>query len=336
MKKISGKEVLDKVIESGLVGRGGAGYSTAVKWDRMSKNNHELIYMVVNGSEGEPLTKKDEYILDNKIEMLMRGVAYAYKLFSQTKTIYIYLRKDLYARYKRDLERLGVKFGLPVEVFREPGGYLCGENTTLINTIDKKRWEPRLKPPYCSVCGIHEKPTLVNNIETYYRVAEIVEGKYDNNRFYTILGEIKNPGVYDEKNKIKLLKLLKKTSNNVNKDNFVQVGGGASGKYYFYDEFSDLGVDTGTGSIMVYDVKKNSFNKLVKQKVQFALEENCGKCTPCREGVYRLWEMCKNNIKEKEYIDICDNMAKTSFCGLGQGVGASLLSLIEKKDKIWS
>jgi NADH:ubiquinone oxidoreductase subunit F (NADH-binding) len=336
MKKISRQKILAKVVKSKLVGRGGSGYSTADKWTRMTDKNPELMYMVVNGSEGEPLTKKDEYILENRLDQLMRGVAYGYKLFPQTKTIYIYLRKDFFGKYKVKIEHLAKEFELPVVVFKEPGGYLCGENTTLINTIEGKRWEPRGKPPYCSDFGIWGKPTLVNNIETFFRVGEIVEGNYKNSRFYTISGEVKYPGVYDKSCEISLTELLSETKNLLTQNNFMQIGGGASGLYYASYEISKCLPNTGTGAVAVYDSKKITFEQLMKSKLEFLLKENCGKCIPCREGVYRLDELVrKDEINIKMIKKICLAMAKTSFCGLGIGAGESLLSLVLKKDNIW-
>ncbi|GAB4219740.1 MAG: hypothetical protein Fur009_7280 [Candidatus Microgenomates bacterium] len=332
------EDIIDKIKNSGLCGRGGAGYPTGIKWEEMYKKNYPLIYICVNGSEGEPGTKKDGYILENYLKELIEGIKVAYFLFPQTKNIYLYLRKDYFEKYKDKINSL--KENLPLEVFKEPGGYLCGENTVLVNSIEGKRWEPRRKPPYLSEKGLWGAPTIVNNIETFYRIYEIVNNKYKNNRFYTIGGLAKNPGVYDLPIEITIAEVLKLTDNQITKDNFFQLGGGASGIFYTFDEINSQSANFGTGVILIYNKNKTNLTEIFYEKLSFLIKENCGKCIPCREGLYQLFELTKNNfLVDKKYSqkieDLIENLKTASFCGLGSGAGQAFKSLWQKKDKIW-
>jgi len=338
MKQQSPEELLAKIEQAKLVGRGGSGYSTAIKWKEMFLKHHETIYMAVNGSEGEPGTLKDGYILASYLEELLRGINTAYTIFPQTQTIYLYLRKDYFKTYEKQINEL-VKATyphLPLVVFEEPGGYLCGENTVLVNAIEKQRLEPRKKPPYISEMGILGKPTIVNNVETFYQIGKIANGAYHDTRLYSISGAVPNPGVFEAPNTITVSDLLKQTNNGIEKTAFLILGGGASGVYLTQDELATTGANKGTGAIIVFDSSTCTFLSHLKEKLSFLIQENCGKCTPCREGVYRLHEMIVNSAWDQaRATDIARVLAKTSFCGLGVGAGNSLLSLFDKKDTIW-
>jgi NADH:ubiquinone oxidoreductase subunit F (NADH-binding) len=326
--------IIEKIKQSGLCGRGGAGYPTGIKWEKMYKKNYPLIYICVNGSEGEPGTKKDGYILQNYLKELIEGIKIAYQIFPQTKEIYIYLRKDYYEKYKKPIEDL--KNNLPLIVFKEPGGYLCGENTVLINSIEGKRLIPRSKPPYCSEIGLWEKPTLVNNIETFFRVYQIVNNQYQKTRYYTLTDtKTKRTDVYDLSLNLTIDQVLRETGFYPNEDFFVQAGGGASGSFFTKEEIKNQKADLGTGAIIIYYPKNTTFEDLLNEKLDFFLKENCGFCTPCREGIYYLSQIKDKNEKIEEIAEIANTLYYTSFCGLGEGAGSLFKSLITKKDKIW-
>lgn len=333
------QQLLGKIEAANLVGRGGSGYSTAVKWKEMFAKQHKSIFMAVNGSEGEPGTLKDGYILEQHLEALLDGIATAYRIFPQTKTIYLYLQKKYFATYKERIEEI-VRTNyshLPVIVFEEPGGYLCGENTVLVNAIEGRRLEPRRKPPYISEVGIAGEPTIVNNLETFYQVGQIAKDAYHDTRFYSLTGDIPHPGVFDESNIITVQDLLTKTNNVPNAPYFVQLGGGASGIYLTPDELEKTSANRGTGAVIIYETANHPLQKLLQEKFAFLLAENCGKCTPCREGIFRLHEMVKTNTWDEAFARrIASALAKTSFCGLGIGAGNALLSLLSKKGKIWT
>ncbi len=338
MKQQSPEELLAKIEEAKLIGRGGSGYSTAIKWKEMYAKHHETIFMAVNGSEGEPGTLKDGYILASHLKELLEGINTAYTIFPQTKSIYLYLRKDYFATYEKQINEFAKSAypHLPLVVFEEPGGYLCGENTVLVNAIEKQRLEPRRKPPYISEVGILGKPTIVNNLETFYQIGKIANDEYQDTRLYSISGAVSHPGVYDAPNTITVADLLKQTNNEIEKTAFLILGGGASGVYVTYNDLTTTKANKGTGAIIVYDSTTCTFLSHLKEKLSFLIKENCGKCTPCREGIYRLHEMIVNNAWDQTRAnDIASVLAKTSFCGLGVGAGNSLLSLFDKKDGIW-
>lgn len=335
---LTSEKLLDAINLAHLVGRGGSGYSTATKWKEMYDKKHPEIYMAVNGSEGEPGTLKDGYILKHHLDALLFGIDCAYSIFLQTKTIYLYLRKDYFTEFREAIEVLIKKAypKLPLVVFCEPGGYLCGENTVLVNAIEEKRLEPRRKPPYISTKGLFGLPTIVNNLETFYRVGQIANGTYQDTRLYSITGEVQHPGVYDAKNNITVEKLLIQTNNPISQSAFVQLGGGASGMYVPYEKLAETPANRGTGALLIYDARKISFESLLQNKIQFLLGENCGKCTPCREGVYRIHEMLTTKTyNETTCLAIAETMAKTSFCGLGAGAGTAILSLLRNKEVLW-
>ncbi len=338
MKQLSSEELLTKIEKAHLVGRGGSGYSTATKWKEMFAKHHDSIYMAVNGSEGEPGTLKDGYILKNCLPDLLYGISQAYVIFPQTKSIYLYLRKDYFETYKDAIEN-ELKNSvptLPLLMFKEPGGYLCGENTVLVNAIEQKRLEPRRKPPYISEKGLFDKPTIVNNLETFYQIGKIAKDEYRDTRLYSITGAITNPGVYEEANTITVFELLAKTNNVLGDTMFVQLGGGASGIYLTKEELAQTPANRGTGALIIYDSTTCSFLSLLTEKLQFLIGENCGKCTPCREGLYRMHEMVtKGQWNETLAKDIAETLAKTSFCGLGVGAGNAFVSLFTKKDQLW-
>jgi len=337
MKQQSPEALLQKIADAKLIGRGGSGYSTAIKWKEMYDKHHPLLYVAVNGSEGEPGTRKDGYILKEHLTQLLEGLLATYTIFPQTKTIYLYLRKDYFETYEKIITAELKKSypTLPVVVFKEPGGYLCGENTVLINAIEGRRLEPRRKPPYISEMGLFGQPTLVNNVETFYQVGQIANDMYDDTRLYSLTGDIPHTGVFIASTTITVAELLKQTDNEI-PNSFVQLGGGASGTYVSEDEFAKTPANRGTGAVIVYDNTKHTLMELLHDKFSFLINENCGKCTPCREGLFRLHEMVKTNTwDETRATDIAAVLSKTSFCGLGLGAGAALTSLLEKKSRIW-
>lgn len=327
--------LIEKIKKSGLTGRGGAGYPTGIKWERMYKKNPEKMYIIVNGSEGEPATLKDGYILQNYLPQLMEGVKIAYQIFPKTEKIYFYLRKDYFQKYKNKIEKLGKN--LPLVVFKEPGGYLCGENTVLVNSIEGKRFTPRIKPPYISEVGLWGKPTLVNNIETFFRVYQIINNQYKNTRFYSLNDtKTKKTKVVDLPLNYTLFDVIKESGFLPQEKFFVQAGGGAAGEFFTEKEIKTQNANLGTGAIIIYYPHQTSFENLLKEKLDFLMKENCGKCTPCREGLYYIFLQWQNKNLDNPYIlEVIESLVNTSFCGLGEGAGVALKSLFVKKEKIW-
>ncbi|MCD4706100.1 hypothetical protein K8R61_03400, partial [bacterium] len=242
----------------------------------------------------------------------------------------IYLRKDLYLKFGAKLKKIIKKE--KIKLFKETGGYLCGEETTLIASMEKKRREPKIKPPYPLQKGLNGRPTLINNVATFYYISKIEKQEYKKTRFYCLSGEIKNKGVFELPIDWSIKKILQKTKNYPKYDFFVQAGGGACGKIVFGKNLNKS--VCGSGAIIVYNAKQD-LTELMKKWINFYINENCGKCVPCREGIYRIREILNSKkIDWKLLKDILEVMQETSFCGLGTSAPTAFLSLMEYKKSI--
>jgi NADH:ubiquinone oxidoreductase subunit F (NADH-binding) len=318
--------LIEKIKDSRLTGRGGAGFPTGKKWQAVKDAPGNKKYVVANGSEGELATGKDGWLLENYPEEIIDGIRLALQTLSAQKA-YIYLRHDYFEKYRENLKK--IVGDLPIEIFREPGGYLCGEETTLIESIEGRRLEPRNKPPYPTETGLENCPTLINNLETFYAVSKIAKGEYKKERLYTLSGDISHPGVFELPEDWTMEKILHKTLNFPQEKFFVQSGGGASGTIFTSDELENK--ISGSGALVVYNQEKTDPKMLMKKWLDFYWKENCGKCVPCREGVYRLRELLNKTEVDWELVkEICLVLREASFCPLGKSVAMPMESLINK------
>lgn len=319
-------DIVSKLKENKLYGRGGAAFPTGLKWQMVKSAKAKKKYIICNASEGEPNVFKDGFILENYPEEVIKGIEIALETIDNSSA-YIYLRKDYYKEFKKTLEKL--IGNLPIKLFKKTGGYLAGEETSVFETIEGKRPEPRIRPPFPPQAGLFNCPTLINNTETFYQVAKIAKNQYKKTRFYSISGQVKNKGIYQLSESWSIEKILKETKNWPDFSFFIQSGGGASGEILLSDELNQP--VKGLGAIIIFDRKKTNHFSLMKKWVDFFLQANCDKCVPCREGVYRIAEMLgKNKIDKKTLEDIFFVLEETSFCALGRGVVVPLRSLIEK------
>jgi len=341
-------DMIEKLKIAGLKGRGGAGFPTWQKWQMVKDapaaggeprpdGRGEKKYIICNVSEGEPAVSKDGYILERWPEVVIDGIGLAMEAVGASpdgepcleggQKGYLYLRKDYYDKFKDKIA--GIVGDRAIEIFREPCGYLGGEETTLLESIEGNRCEPRLKPPFPPQAGLYGCPTLINNLETFFFAAKIAKGEYKNTRFYSISGDAACPGVFERGDSLTVREILEKTGNLPQFKFFVQAGGGASGTILPENEL-DVPL-TGAGSIVVHDLAKTDPRQLGLQWLDFFIKENCGKCVPCREGVLRLRE-----IFSKEPLDIARAqsivklLAAASFCPFGKGAANSIGSLIAK------
>lgn len=320
------KNIITQLNRHKLLGRSGSAFPTGLKWEMVKKAKSKRKYIICNAAEGEPDVFKDGFILENYPEEVIEGVKIALKTIDNS-TAFIYLRKDYYKKFKKSLEKL-IR-GFPISLFKKTGGYLAGEETTVIATIEGRRQEPRIKPPYPPQSGLYSRPTLINNTETFYCVTKIAKEEYKNTRFYSISGDVKNGGVYELPENYSASRILKETKNWPDFDFFVQVGGGASGEILLPDELNQKA--RGAGAIIVFNRKKTDPLSLMKKWVKFFLKENCDKCVPCREGVYRIAEMLKKKEIDRELLDnLFFVLEETSFCSLGRMIVVPFSSLINK------
>ncbi len=311
---------------------GGACFPSHAKWAMVKNAVGEKKYVVCNGSEGEPGVSKDEYILEHYPERVIDGMKIAID-FLQAEKGYLFLN---YAYNKKLNKKLTALLkDSKIEIFSKPigSGYIGGEESAVLNAIEGRRIEPRLKPPFPSEKGLWLCPTLINNVETFYNISLVNGGKYENKRFYTITGDCPNEGVYELPDDFTVEKILNQTKNYPKFSFFVQVGGLASGEFFNSSQLKKPA--GGAGSIAVFSVKKNNFKKIIKNSLNFFMNESCGQCVACREGTYRL-----NEVFSKEKVDwdlfnrLLDDLSDASFCALGSSVSVSIKSLMENVYKI--
>ena len=320
------KNIIKKLKESGLLGRSGSGFPTYLKWSLVKKERSTKKYIICNAAEGDPGTFKDGFILKNYPEEVIDGIKIALETIDNSSA-YIYLRKDYYKKFGKTLKKL-IK-DAPIKLFKKTGSYLAGEETVVIAAIEGKRLEPTIKPPYPTKSGLFGCPTIINNVETFYCVSKVKKGEYKKTRFYSISGDIKNKGVYEFPENLSIRKILKKTGNWPKFSFFVQVGGGAIGEILLPKELNQqVG---GTGAIIVFNLKKTDPFALMKKWVNFFMKENCDKCTPCREGTYRMAQVIKSKkIDKKTLNDLFFVLEQTSLCALGKNLSLPFKSLIKK------
>ena len=319
-------DIVRKIKEAGLKGKGGGGFPTGLKWEIAKKAVGTKKYVICNASEGEPNVFKDGYILENYPEEVINGINIAAD-FLDAEYSYIYLNKNYYKKIKINLENIIGKN--KIIIFEKKAGYIGGEETVVCAAIEGKRIEPRAKPPFLTNCGLFNCPTLMNNVETFYHISKISKGEYKKTRFYSVNGDVINPGVYELPENLTIIQILKETNNYPNFEFFVQAGGGVSGEIMLENELNSL--VCGTGSITVFNKKQTDIYILMEKWAEFYHKGNCDKCTPCREGAYRIYEMMKKKEIDIEILeDIFLSLKKTSFCSLGRGMPLPFESLIKK------
>ncbi len=334
--------IINKIKKANLVGRGGGGFPTALKWEMVKKAAGDKKYIICNASEGEPGVKKDGYILENFGERVINGMKIAMDFLSivprsnplsrgEGIKSYIFINHKYYENFGGKLNKIiaGLE-KYEIELFVKPdgSGYIGGEETSILNAIEGKRIEPRLRPPFPTTNGLWDCPTLVNNVETFYNVSLVAVDEYEENRFYTVGGDCANSGVYELADKLTIEKILKETNNYPKFDFFVQVGGDASGEVLNSKQLDK--VAGGAGSITIYNTKKYKPKEMIRKWISFFVNESCGQCTPCREGVYRLNETINSpEINWKLLEELLNNLDEASFCGLGNVVPVPIRSYRE-------
>lgn len=331
-------DILGKIKKANLVGRGGACFPTNLKWEMVKKAIGNNKYVVCNAAEGEPGVKKDGYILENFGEKVIDGMKIAMD-FLGAKKGYIYINHKYYKKFGKKLKN--IIGDLPIELFIKPinSGYIGGEESSVLNAIEGKSIEPRLRPPFPTTNGLEGCPTLINNVETFYNVSLVGSGEYKRERFYTINGDCLWTGVFHAPDNYTVDKILKETNNYPKFSFFVQVGGDASGEILSSSQLNKKA--EGAGSITVYSIIKHDPKNLLKGWINFFVNESCGKCTPCREGIYRLEEIINSSDPDwQTFADLLNNLSETAFCGLGCALPIPIKSYIKNvlfimsKDKV--
>lgn len=331
-------DILAKIKQAGLAWRGGAYFplfkklSASAEALAAEKPDQGKGYVVCNAAAGEPGAVKDSYILEHYPEKIIDGIKIAVDFLS-AKRIRAAVRGYLYvnpASYKKLNGKLITLIkDLPIQIFIKPAnaGYIGGETSAVLNGIEGKRIEPRLKPPPLTAKGLWGRPTFTSGAETFYNISLVAAGGYARKRFYAITGDCFRPGVYELPDNLTVEELLRETKNYPLFSFFVQNGGFASGENL---NSSQLNRPAAAGQITVYRLAKNNFKEIVKGWLDFFVNESCGQCAPCREGTYRL-----NQIFSKKKIDwavfngLLDNLRDTALCAFGGSMPIPLKSFME-------
>ncbi|MEE9429941.1 MAG: NADH-ubiquinone oxidoreductase-F iron-sulfur binding region domain-containing protein [Melioribacteraceae bacterium] len=365
---LSREDILFELKSSKLKGRGGAGFPVSTKWMLAAASISNEKFIICNADEGEPGTIKDRVLLLEYPELIFEGMVIAGYTIGAKKGI-VYLRGE-YGYIKKPLEDFietmkkdnllgenilgNENFSFDIEIFLGAAAYVCGEETALIESLEGHRGEARNRPPYPVNTGFNKKPTSVNNVETLACIPHIVlnGGEWfkkfgtensTGTKLFSVSGDCELPGVYELPwgTSIDELLYLVKAKNT----KAVQVGG-ASGyclpKEQFNRKLSFEDAATG-GSIIIFDESRDML-KVLKNFMEFFVEESCGQCTPCRIGNMKLLEGV-NMIEEGKYTfnylnklkSLGETMQVASKCGLGQSSPHSFLSILEDfKDEIFS
>lgn len=369
--KLSPEKVIAEISDSGLRGRGGAGFPTGMKWKFTAQSNSEIKYAICNADEGEPGTFKDRYLMEFLPFLYIEGLMIASYAINASKAI-VYIRgeynksiketekaiKKLYNEKLLGKNILESNYSLDIEIKLGAGSYLCGEELTLIESIEGKRGNPRIKPPFPAEKGLFGKPTLVNNVETLANIPIIINKsainykkigteKSKGTKLITLSGDILKPGIYEIPFGVKLSELIKLAGGTKNKIKAILVGGAAGTFVSLKDIEIELDYDIlaskqyvlGSGAIMIFDEEK-SLKEILHSILKFFKHESCGKCVPCRVGTAKLVDISKKMSKSKNIENLLQELlleaqfiAKTSLCPLGQSPILPIRSIINNYRK---
>ena len=364
------EEVIETIKNSGLRGRGGAGFPTGKKWELTRASEGKQKYVVCNADEGDPGAFMDRSILEGDPHSVLEAMAIAAYAIGADKG-YIYVR----AEYPIAVQRLqiaidqardygilgknifGKNFNFDIEIRLGAGAFVCGEETALLESIEGRRGQPRVKPPYPAVAGLWGKPTLINNVETYANIAQIILKGAD---WYSSIGTVNSKGtkVFALGGNVNNIGLVEVPMGTTLREIVYDIGGGIPNGRDFkaaqtggpsggcipkehldtpidYESLKAIGSMMGSGGLIVMDDTK-CMVCLAKFYLEFTVSESCGKCTPCRIGTKRMLEILERLCNgEGEEFDIyrleklAANIQKASLCGLGQSAPNPVVSTLK-------
>ncbi|RVE89365.1 NADH-quinone oxidoreductase subunit NuoF [Sinorhizobium meliloti] len=363
-------EIVELVKESNLRGRGGAGFPTGMKWSFVPKAAGKPKYLCCNADEGEPGTFKDRIIMERDPHQLIEGLAVsAYAIGAETA--YVYIRGEYVTAIRRmeqaiaeALENgylgtgiLGSNFNFMVHIHRGAGAYICGEETAMLESLEGKRAQPRLKPPFPAVAGLYASPTVINNVETLACVPHIVmrgsawfrgigPDRSPGPKLYCLSGQVRKPGLYELPMGISLRELVEEHAGGPLPGRKVKavIPGGVSAPVIpdgelevgmDFDSLTAAGSMLGSAGVVVID-DSTCMVKLATRIIEFFHHESCGKCTPCREGldwtvkVLRRIEAGEGETGDLEQLEmLCKGIFGNTFCALGDGAAMGLRAALK-------
>jgi NADH:ubiquinone oxidoreductase subunit F (NADH-binding)/NADH:ubiquinone oxidoreductase subunit E len=366
--------VIASLKESELRGMGGAGFPTSLKWDLVRKQPDPVKYVVCNADESEPGTIKDRFILTHLPHLVIEGMIIAGLVTGARKGI-LYIRHEYHAQeeiLRTEIARcyaerllgkniLSSALGFDLEVFVSPGGYICGEETALLEAIEGRRAEPRNKPPFPVQAGLFQKPTVLNNVETFANVPQILargvewfksqgQGSSRGLKFVGVSGRVANPGIFEVPSGIPMREVLFKYAGGIRGGRSLKAfaPSGPSSGYLpasmvdvrlDFKALADAGSMLGSGAIVVCD-DTTCMLDMALNAVRFYRNESCGKCVPCRVGSQKMVDLLarwtQSTVSETQYradLALLDElslaMGLASICGLGQIVPAPIQSVLK-------
>lgn len=379
MKKWVGEDpekIKEEVKNSGLRGRGGAGFPTGTKWGFFSKDRDAKKYLICNADESEPGTFKDRYLVEVNPHILIEGmIITAWALATQRG--YIYIRgefyhqasvleqaiKEAYAKGYLGKDILGKKgFNFDLAVHRGAGAYICGEETGLISSLEGKKGQPKLKPPFPAIKGYRGFPTMVNNVESLAAVPWILRKgassykkwgteKSPGMKLFSVSGDVNKPGVIEVPLATPLIEIIDRYCGGVRNGNKLKavIPGGSSAPILTADEvmvtkmdYEDVaakGSMLGSGAIIVLDETRN-IGEILKWTLEFYHHESCGQCTPCREGTGWLEKILKRGetgngrAEDIKLLDtVAANMRGRTICALADAAAMPAQGMVKKFKK---
>jgi NADH-quinone oxidoreductase subunit F len=362
-------DVVTAVKDSGLRGRGGAGFPTGMKWSFIPQDNPKPKYLVVNADESEPGTCKDIPLMLASPHTLVEGVIIA-SYAIRASVAFIYVRGEVLhviRRLQQAVEEakaagfigqniLGTGYDLDVVVHAGAGAYICGEETALLDSLEGRRGQPRLRPPFPAVAGLYGCPTVINNVESIATVPAIIKNGADwfssmgtekskGMTLYSLSGHVARPGQYEAPLGITLRQLLD-LAGGVREGHELKfwTPGGSSTPLLTaehldvpldYEGVGSVGSMLGTKALQIFD-ETTCVVRSVLRWTEFYKHESCGKCTPCREGPWCLVQILERLEHGKgteedldTLLDLCENILGRSFCALGDGATSPITSSIQ-------
>ncbi|MBC6415660.1 MAG: NADH-quinone oxidoreductase subunit NuoF [Bdellovibrionales bacterium] len=365
------QEIVEEVKLSGLRGRGGAGFPTGVKWSFLP-NNKEDRYLLCNADEGEPGTFKDRMIMEKAPHQLIEAMLIsAYAI--QAKKSYIYIRGEYQKAYLlllKALEEARIEgligknildssFSHEMDIYLGAGAYICGEETGMISSLEGKKGQPKLKPPFPAVQGYLGKPTIVNNVETLVAVIPIVKQgakayrqigteRSPGTKIFSLSGDVLNPGNYELPLGYSLMDLIYDLGGGMRAGHSLKavIPGGSSVPILTakeaertrldYESLNELGTFLGSGGVIVLDDSRDMMD-ILSIILDFYHHESCGQCTPCREGTgwlsKLLKKVCKGMSSQRDWIliqKIAENMQGRTICALSDAAAMPAISFMKK------
>jgi len=371
LKEYTPDELIEMVKKSGLRGRGGAGFPAGLKWSFVPKDSPKPRFLLCNADEGEPGTFKDRALIENDPHQLLEGIIIAsYAIGAHNAFIYIrgefaFGAKRLQEAIRESYQKgylgkniLESGFDLDLDVYRGGGAYICGEETSLMESVEGGRANPRLKPPFPASVGLYKNPTVINNVETLSNVPHIVLNggewyanigmpKSTGTKIFSLSGHVKRPGNYELPMGVTLRELIFEHGGGIKDDRQLKavIPGGVSTPVLTaelldvkmdFESLYEAGSLLGSGATIVMD-ESTCMVKVAYRISKFFEHESCGKCVPCREGtrwIRQIMQRIENGKGREQDLDllrdICANIAGKTVCPLADGAVVPITSTIEK------